>query len=52
MEHLAIDLGGRESQDCIRQEGGDILLGRRLQTAALKRYLKTRRNHPASAVLT
>jgi transposase len=42
LEHLAIDLGGKESQVCIREEDGDILLERRLQTAALKKYLKTR----------
>src|SRR5512133_7460 len=42
LEHLAIDLGGKESQVCIRQTDGDILLERRLRTAALKKYLATR----------
>ncbi len=42
LEHLAIDLGGKESQVCIRQADGDILLERRLRTAALKKYLATR----------
>ena len=42
LEHLAIDLGGKESQVCIRQADGDILLKRRLRTAALKKYLATR----------
>ena len=42
MEHLAIDLGGRESQICIRSSDGEILLERRIQTASLKRYLKGR----------
>jgi len=42
VEHLAIDLGGRESQICIRSSEGEILLEHRLQTASVKRYLKGR----------
>ena len=42
MEHLAIDLGGRESQICVRSESGEILEERRYPTAALGRYLATR----------
>ena len=42
MEHLAIDLDGRESQICIRSSEGEILLEHRLQTASVKRYLKGR----------
>lgn len=42
MEHLAIDLGGKESQLCIRETDGTILLERRLQTALLKRFLARR----------
>ena len=48
LEHLAIDLGGKESQVCIRGEDGTILLERRLETAGLKRYLRSR---PASRVV-
>ncbi len=42
MEHLAIDLGGRESQVCIRSTDGSILLERRMATSALKNYLSER----------
>lgn len=42
MEHLAIDLGGKESQVCIRKADGNILVERRLRTAGLKKYLATR----------
>jgi transposase len=42
MEHLAIDLGGRESQICVRASDGVILEERRCRTAALAAYLQTR----------
>lgn len=38
MEHVGIDLGGRESQICIRAQDGTILLERRVRTATLKRW--------------
>lgn len=42
MEHLAIDLGGRESQICARNSEGQIVDERRWPTATLARYLATR----------
>jgi len=42
MEHLAIDLGGRESQICVRSSDGQIIDERRCRTAALPAYLATR----------
>lgn len=42
MEHLAIDLGGRESQICIRDEAGKIVSEGRPATAALKEVLAER----------
>lgn len=42
MEHIAIDLGSRESQICVRDVHGGIVEERRCPTAALKRYLSTR----------
>ena len=42
MEHLAIDLGGRESQVCVRSEDGTILLEQRMDTALLGKYLHRR----------
>src|ERR1700731_154323 len=42
MEHLAIDLGGRESQICVRSGDGQIVEERRCRTAALPAYLATR----------
>lgn len=39
MNHIAIDLGGRESQVCVRDEKGTILDERRLKTDRLERYL-------------
>ena len=35
MEHLAIDLGGKESQICVRRSDGQIVEERRCRTAAL-----------------
>jgi transposase len=42
MEHLAIDLGGRASQICVRNGEGQIVDERRWPTAGLGRYLATR----------
>jgi hypothetical protein len=48
MEHVAIDLGGRQSQVCVRGEDGQILEERRVPTVALDRYLERR---PKSRVI-
>jgi transposase len=40
MQHLAIDLGGRESQVCIRDERGRVLSEHRLETQSLSRWLE------------
>jgi transposase len=42
MEHIAIDLGGRESQICVRNQAGDILEEVRCPTPELGGYLATR----------
>jgi transposase len=42
VEHLAIDLGGKESQVCIRDEAGSILAEHRLKTASLTKFLRAR----------
>jgi transposase len=42
VEHIAIDLGGRESQICVRNDQGEILEERRHPTAGLGRYLAKR----------
>ena len=42
MEHCAIDLGGRESQVCVRSSDGHIVEERRCRTAALPAYLASR----------
>jgi transposase len=42
MEHVAIDLGGRESQICIRAADGGILVEKRVKTAELGRHLAER----------
>jgi transposase len=39
MQHVAIDLGSRESQICIRSEVGEILAERKLPTARLPSFL-------------
>lgn len=49
MEHIAIDLGGRESQICVRNDKGDILEERRHSTAGLGGYLAKRQ--PGARVL-
>src|SRR5437868_7996271 len=40
MEHCAIDLGGRESQVCVRDAEGHVLLEQRWETASLPEYLR------------
>jgi transposase len=40
MQHVAIDLGGRESQICARSAQGEILLECKVPTAKLADYLK------------
>jgi transposase len=42
MEHLAIDLGGRESQICVRNSDGRIVEERRCRTGALPAFLAAR----------
>src|SRR3712207_78100 len=42
MEHIGIDLGGRESQLCVRDSKGKIIEERRVLTAALANYLEGR----------
>lgn len=48
MEHIAIDLGGKESQICIRAEDGVILLEAKHRTNQLERLLRAR---PPSRVI-
>lgn len=48
MEHVAIDLGGRESQVCVRAEDGTIIEERRWRTRDLGVYLAGR---PPSRVI-
>ncbi|HVP69211.1 MAG TPA: IS110 family transposase [Anaeromyxobacteraceae bacterium] len=40
MEHIAIDLGGRESQVCIRASNGAITFEERVATTALPEFLR------------
>src|ERR1041385_3308366 len=42
MDHIAIDLGGRESQICIRSQTGEIQLEERRATRSLGKYLAKR----------
>jgi transposase len=42
VEHVAIDLGGRESQVCIRSDKGEVLLERRVTTSSISKLLKQR----------
>lgn len=42
MDHIAIDLGGRKSQICVRSSDGTILEERRLLTGQLGAYLSKR----------
>lgn len=49
MQHVAIDLGGRESQVCVRAEDGRILHESKIATVALGSFLK--RQPPSRVVL-
>lgn len=42
MDHIAIDLGGRESQICVRQSDGTIVEERRVSTRALGAWFSRR----------
>lgn len=42
MDHVAIDLGGRKSQICVRDASGTIVEEKRCATKELKAYLSTR----------
>jgi transposase len=42
MEHVGIDLGSKESQICIRSEGGEILWESRVPTKAIGKFLEGR----------
>jgi transposase len=48
VEHIAIDLGGRKSQVCVRSPSGEIVAERRLDTQALAMFLLSR---PPSRVI-
>jgi transposase len=48
MDHVAIDLGSKKSQICVRSSEGEILEEKRWETWELKRYLATR---PKSRVI-
>jgi len=48
MDHVAIDLGGRESQICVRNSDGKIISERRVPTVSLARYLE---KQPTSRVI-
>jgi len=39
MDHVAIDLGSRKSQVCVRSSDGKIVEEKRLDTAGLKEFL-------------
>jgi transposase len=49
MEHVAIDLGGRESQICVRAQDGTVLEERRCLTRHLATYLE--RKQPSRVVV-
>lgn len=40
MDHVAIDLGGKESQVCIRSDKGEVLKEQRVRTAKLPEFFK------------
>lgn len=48
MDHIAVDLGGRESQICVRSETGALLEEKRVATTKLVDYFKER---PQSRVI-
>ena len=41
MQHIGIDLGGRQSQICVRSADGDILSELKIATVRLGRFFKT-----------
>lgn len=49
MQHIAIDLGGRKSQVCVRDASGNILKEQKVETRTLKTFLK--RNSPSRVIL-
>jgi len=49
MEHLAIDIGGRESQICVRTATGEITSEKRLRTADLPKLFEQR--EPSRVIL-
>ncbi len=49
MQHVAIDLGGRQSQVCARAADGQILLEQKLATSSLERFF--RHQEPSRIVL-
>jgi transposase len=51
MEHVAIDLGSRESQVCRRDAQGKILETLRLRNVQLESYLEARKERPARVIL-
>jgi transposase len=51
MDHVAIDLGSRESQVCRRDSQGKIVESLRVKTAALEQYLEARKQVPARVIL-
>lgn len=40
MDHVAVDLGGRESQICVRRPDGTVVEQRRVRTGELPAYLQ------------
>jgi transposase len=48
MQHIAIDLGGKQSQVCVRQSDGTILLEKKISTLHLGTFLK---RQPTSRVV-
>lgn len=48
MEHVAIDIGGKESQICVRDDAGEILKEQRIATEELREFLEKR---PPSKVI-
>jgi hypothetical protein len=48
MDHVAIDLGARKSQICVRSADGEIVEEKRLETWDIKGYLASR---PKSRVI-
>lgn len=49
MQHIAIDLGGTESQVCVRASDGQILTERKLRNDALQSFLQ--RQEPSRVIL-